>query len=82
MSTAQFIPNFQNFAEALNSGRYIFDIIDRVSRILFNYKSVMQILLVYQQTKIDAMSNEGDKPQMTLNSIVLFSLILLDKKHP
>ena len=34
MSTALFIPNFQNFAEALASGRYVFDIIDRVNNTL------------------------------------------------
>ncbi|CAF0788245.1 unnamed protein product [Adineta ricciae] len=33
MSTALFIPNFQNFAEALASGGYVFDIIDRKTKI-------------------------------------------------
>ncbi|CAF4473429.1 unnamed protein product, partial [Rotaria sp. Silwood2] len=33
MSTAQFIPNFQNFAEALGSGIYVFEVIDRQTMI-------------------------------------------------
>ncbi|UJR37711.1 hypothetical protein I4U23_030406 [Adineta vaga] len=32
-STAQFIPNFQSFAEALGSGSYVFDVIDRQTKI-------------------------------------------------
>ncbi|CAF3578851.1 unnamed protein product [Rotaria sordida] len=49
-STAQFIPNFQNFAEALGSGSYVFETLDR-------------------QTKIDAMNDEGDKPQQIIGDI-------------
>ncbi|CAF3938442.1 unnamed protein product [Rotaria sordida] len=49
-STAQFIPNFQNFAEALGSGSYVFETLDR-------------------QTTIDAMNDEGDKPQQIIGDI-------------
>ncbi|CAF3335982.1 unnamed protein product [Rotaria sp. Silwood2] len=49
-TVAQFIPNFQNFAETLGSGAYVFEIIDR-------------------QTKIDAMSDKGDKPQQIIGDI-------------
>ncbi|CAF0756890.1 unnamed protein product [Adineta steineri] len=49
-SIAQFIPNFQSFAEALGSGSYVFEIIDR-------------------QTKIDASSDAGEKPQSLTGDI-------------
>ncbi|CAF4760503.1 unnamed protein product [Rotaria sp. Silwood1] len=49
-STLKFIPNFQNFAEALGSASYVFEMIDR-------------------QSKIDAMSNEGDRPEHIIGDI-------------
>ncbi|CAF4145934.1 unnamed protein product [Rotaria sordida] len=49
-SMSLFIPNIQNFAEALASASYVFDIIDR-------------------QTKIDASSADGDKPQNIIGDI-------------
>ncbi|CAF3793980.1 unnamed protein product [Rotaria sordida] len=49
-STLKFIPNFQNFAEALGSASYVFEMIDR-------------------ESKIDAMSNEGDKSEHIIGDI-------------
>ncbi|CAF2656527.1 unnamed protein product [Rotaria sp. Silwood2] len=49
-STLKFIPNFQNFAEALGSASYVFEMIDR-------------------QSKIDATSNEGDRPEHIIGDI-------------
>lgn len=39
-SAAQFTPNFQNFAEALASAAYVFDMIERVNEGGANYSSL------------------------------------------
>jgi len=62
MCIAQLIPNIQNFAEAAASGLHIFDIIERVRRYHLNYQ-INKLFISYQQTKIDASNDEGDKPE-------------------
>ena len=70
MSTAQFIPNFQNFAEALGSGSFVFDMIDRVNKRFFSLTRINYVFLFFhQQTKIDASNDEGDKPKNIVGDI-------------
>ncbi|CAF3665821.1 unnamed protein product, partial [Rotaria sp. Silwood1] len=49
-SLAQFMPNIDSFAEAAGSGIYVFDLIER-------------------KTKIDASSDEGNKPESIIGDI-------------